>query len=188
MECLPHDYSRIMVWHLHVGSSYSYPPEWFLNNNLDVIASLSWKFWSDKNSCWNNHGEYILFYMPAETNEHHLSFVSPCCHLCINYYYYYYNNNVVGPKGWDSYVRTVGRCKFSLLDTPHPARRSKKRVCSLPLLQWTEFIPSWLLSIRTHNAAYTRRAIPYLHFSYFVAWVFLVLLSFHQVNHVLNIL
>ncbi|KAG5562557.1 hypothetical protein RHGRI_005328 [Rhododendron griersonianum] len=41
MECLPHDYSRIMVWHLHVGSSYSYPPEWFLNNNLNVIASLS---------------------------------------------------------------------------------------------------------------------------------------------------
>lgn len=41
MECLPHDYSRIMVWHLHVGSSYSYPPEWFLNNNLDVITSLS---------------------------------------------------------------------------------------------------------------------------------------------------
>ncbi|GFZ08456.1 nucleotide-diphospho-sugar transferases superfamily protein [Actinidia rufa] len=41
MECLPQDHSRIMVWHLHVESSYSYPPEWVMKNNLDVIASLA---------------------------------------------------------------------------------------------------------------------------------------------------
>ncbi|PSS01196.1 Beta-1,4-xylosyltransferase IRX9H [Actinidia chinensis var. chinensis] len=41
MECLPQDHSRVMVWHLHVESSYSYPPEWVMKNNLDVIASLA---------------------------------------------------------------------------------------------------------------------------------------------------
>ncbi|GFS40293.1 nucleotide-diphospho-sugar transferases superfamily protein [Actinidia rufa] len=41
MECLPQDYSRIVVWHLHFESSYSYPPEWVMKNNLDVIASLA---------------------------------------------------------------------------------------------------------------------------------------------------
>ncbi|KAL6985427.1 hypothetical protein U1Q18_018801 [Sarracenia purpurea var. burkii] len=44
MECLPRDYSRIMIWHLHVESSYSYPPDWFVKNNPDVIVSLTQKF------------------------------------------------------------------------------------------------------------------------------------------------
>ncbi|GMQ03422.1 hypothetical protein CsSME_00049228 [Camellia sinensis var. sinensis] len=42
MECLPQNCSRIMVWHLHIESSYPYPLEWFMkNNNVDVIASLA---------------------------------------------------------------------------------------------------------------------------------------------------
>ncbi|XAR70869.1 1,4-beta-D-xylan synthase [Bertholletia excelsa] len=42
MECLPEYDSRIMVWHLHVESSYSYPLEWFLkSNNLDVTDPLT---------------------------------------------------------------------------------------------------------------------------------------------------
>ncbi|CAL5355430.1 unnamed protein product [Camellia sinensis] len=42
MECLPQNCSRIMIWHLHVESSFSYPPEWFLKyNNQDIIAPLA---------------------------------------------------------------------------------------------------------------------------------------------------
>uniref|UniRef100_A0A5B6YG00 Glycosyltransferases n=1 Tax=Davidia involucrata TaxID=16924 RepID=A0A5B6YG00_DAVIN len=44
MEGLLQDCSRIMVWHLHVESSYSYPHEWSMNSNLDVIAPLARKF------------------------------------------------------------------------------------------------------------------------------------------------
>lgn len=42
MEGLEQDCSRIMVWHLQLKSAYSvYPREWFMKENLDVIASLT---------------------------------------------------------------------------------------------------------------------------------------------------
>ncbi|GAV88691.1 Glyco_transf_43 domain-containing protein [Cephalotus follicularis] len=42
MEGLLQDCSRILVWHLHLESSYSfYPNKWFMKNNLDVVAPLA---------------------------------------------------------------------------------------------------------------------------------------------------
>ncbi|PON37266.1 Glycosyl transferase [Parasponia andersonii] len=42
MEGLEQDCSRIKVWHLHLESAKSvYPHEWFIKENLDVIASLT---------------------------------------------------------------------------------------------------------------------------------------------------
>lgn len=41
MEGLPQICSKIMVWHLHIDSSYSYPQDWFMKNNLDAIAPLA---------------------------------------------------------------------------------------------------------------------------------------------------
>ncbi|KAK9273118.1 hypothetical protein L1049_017925 [Liquidambar formosana] len=42
MEGLLQDCLRIMVWHFHLESSYSfYPHEWLMKNNLDVIAPLA---------------------------------------------------------------------------------------------------------------------------------------------------
>lgn len=42
MECLPQDCSRIMVWDLHLESTYSlYPHEWFMKDNLDAIGLLA---------------------------------------------------------------------------------------------------------------------------------------------------
>ncbi|XP_057959323.1 probable beta-1,4-xylosyltransferase IRX9H [Malania oleifera] len=42
MEGLLQDCSRIMVWHVHLESAYSfYPPEWYMKSNLDVISPLA---------------------------------------------------------------------------------------------------------------------------------------------------
>ncbi|KAM7493305.1 hypothetical protein LguiB_027914 [Lonicera macranthoides] len=41
MEGLPQICSKIMVWHLRIDSSYSYPQDWVMKNNLDAIAPLA---------------------------------------------------------------------------------------------------------------------------------------------------
>jgi len=40
MEGLMDNCSRVMVWHIDLESSSSYPQKWILKNNLDAIFKL----------------------------------------------------------------------------------------------------------------------------------------------------
>lgn len=59
MEGLPQDCSKFFVWRHYIKSSYSYPWEWSMKNNLDSIVPVTSKFWYGETYC-NYEGTFSL--------------------------------------------------------------------------------------------------------------------------------